>query len=108
MNEEAYLQRNISCEEVDSDDLEGGLLYSDCEDASDVREVMKLDRASKRMKKGKKAATKYRQEVDTNVFQLNLACLKETAEMATGDPELCTKCQAVLNKFSKVEGNEGE
>ena len=32
LNEEAYLNRNISCEEVDDDDLEGGMNYSDDED----------------------------------------------------------------------------
>jgi uncharacterized protein with PIN domain len=29
--------------------------------------------------------------------------LKDAAEMATGDPEICPKCQAIFNKFSKVE-----
>lgn len=32
MNEEVYLQRNISARECDSDDLEGELNLSDCED----------------------------------------------------------------------------
>jgi hypothetical protein len=31
LDEEAYLNRNISCEEVDDDDLEGGMNYSDDE-----------------------------------------------------------------------------
>lgn len=31
MNEEVYLQRNLSCEEVDSDDLEGDMNMSDDE-----------------------------------------------------------------------------
>jgi len=41
-------------------------------------------------------------EVDTNVFQINLSCLKENAELATGDPELCKRCKAVFNKDSKL------
>jgi hypothetical protein len=41
-------------------------------------------------------------EVDTNVFQISLSCLKEKAELATGDPELCKSCKAVFNKDSKV------
>lgn len=32
LNEEAYLNRNVSCEEVDIDDLENELNYSDDED----------------------------------------------------------------------------
>ena len=41
-------------------------------------------------------------EVDTNVFQICLSCLKEGAELATGDPELCKKCKAAFNKDSKI------
>jgi hypothetical protein len=41
-------------------------------------------------------------EVDTNVFQISLSCLKENAELATGDPELCKSCKAVFNKDSKI------
>jgi len=55
------------------------------------------------MKRGKKAkANIYNMEVDTNVFQINLSCLKENAELATGDPELCKRCKAVFNKDSKL------
>lgn len=46
---------------------------------------------------------KYKQEVDTNVFQVQLSCLKDSGELATGDPVFCTQCQAVFNKFSKIE-----
>jgi len=41
-------------------------------------------------------------EVDTNVFQISLSCLKENAELATGDPELCKSCKAVFNKDSTI------
>lgn len=42
------------------------------------------------------------QEVDTNVFLIKLGCLKDSGEMATGDPVFCAKCQAVFNKYSKI------
>jgi len=34
LDEEQYLQRNLSCESLDSDDLSGELNLSDCEDAA--------------------------------------------------------------------------
>lgn len=47
---------------------------------------------------------KYRQEVDTNVYQIQLSCLKDAGvELATGDPVFCTSCQAAFNKHSKIE-----
>ena len=46
---------------------------------------------------------KYKQEVDTNVFLINMSCLKDSSEMATGDPVFCKTCQAVFNKYSKTE-----
>ena len=54
---------------------------------------------------------KHRQEVDTNIFKISMECLKDSGELATGDPICCTNCQAVLNKHSKIEdckvnGNE--
>ena len=51
---------------------------------------------------------KYKHEVDTNVFQISLKCLKEDAEVATGDPILCNRCKAIFNKYSKYEDNKGE
>jgi len=53
-------------------------------------------------------ANKYRQEVDTNVFQLELNCLKGAADMAAGDPESCKSCSAILNKNSKLVPVEGQ
>jgi hypothetical protein len=41
MNEQVYLQRNMSCEEVDSDDLEGDMNYSDDESNARQRVEMK-------------------------------------------------------------------
>jgi len=34
-------------------------------------------------------AKKFKQEIDTNVFSISLACLKDTSELATGDPLIC-------------------
>ena len=45
----------------------------------------------------------YAAEVDTNIYQISLSNLKNAAEMATGDAELCSKCQAVFNNISKIE-----
>lgn len=55
---------------------------------------------------GKKGKAKYKQEVDTNVFQIQLNCLKEGGEIATGDPIICEKCSAIFNKHSKYEENK--
>ena len=32
-----------------------------------------------------------------------MQCLKDNAEIATGDPIYCESCQAIFNKFSQVE-----
>jgi len=45
----------------------------------------------------------YRIEADTNIYRVALSCLKDAAEMATGDPEECTKCKAIFNSHSKIE-----
>lgn len=91
----------------DSDDLEGELNLSDCEDNSSIRQEIKKSKKNERKKKGKnKKANKYVVEVDTNVFQVSLACLKDNVELATGDPELCKKCNAVFNSFSKITVNQ--
>jgi len=51
----------------------------------------------------KKEKAKYKQEVDTNVFLINMGCLKDSSEVATGDPVFCKACQAIFNKHSKTE-----
>lgn len=72
---DVYLQRNLSCEELDSDDLDGGLNLSDQEDFG-TRAHYKAEKKQRRKKRGKAKANKYHQEADTNVFQVSLACLK--------------------------------
>jgi succinate dehydrogenase/fumarate reductase-like Fe-S protein len=51
---------------------------------------------------------KHKHQVDTNVFQISMACLAEGGELATGDPVFCSKCQAVFNKHSKIEETKDE
>lgn len=54
--------------------------------------------------RGERAAgKKFVQEVDTNVFSINMSTLKHGSEMATGDPVFCTSCNAAFNMYSKVE-----
>ena len=50
-----------------------------------------------------KEHSKYRQEVDTNVFQFSMSCLKQDAQYATGDPITCEACKVIFNKYSKLE-----
>lgn len=102
LNEEEYLVRNMSAEQVDSDDMAGGLCYSDEEPAS--RGVFKAMRKEKRKGGGAKKARRAKvvQEFDTNVFEVQLDCLAQEAELATGDAEICNTCTAVFNKYSKT------
>ncbi len=44
-------------------------------------------------------------ETDTNIFQVSMACLKNNAELATGDPEFCKTCNAVFNSESVIKKN---
>ena len=90
------MARNISAAECDSDDLAGDLNLSDQEDNSQQRAQIKSVNKKIRQKKGKKA-NKYHVEVDTNVFEVKLACLRENVELATGDAEICKSCKAVFN-----------
>lgn len=93
MNEEVYMQRNMSCESVDDDDLYGDLNMSDDEDMQVQRKVMKKEKKKERKQRGEKGkANKHHVEVDTNVFQVNLDSLKTNTELATGDAEACKGC----------------
>mmetsp|Transcript_19081 Transcript_19081/g.25833 ORF Transcript_19081/g.25833 Transcript_19081/m.25833 type:complete len:194 (+) Transcript_19081:82-663(+) len=90
------IDRNLSCEEMDSDDLGGDLNLSDQEDGADERAFRRNYKQSKRAVVTESAAV-YKQEFDTNVFEVKLDCLANKGQVATGDAELCTKCQAVFN-----------
>lgn len=46
---------------------------------------------------------RFEQEIDTNVFSINMSTLKHGSELATGDPIFCKTCNAAFNVFSKYE-----
>ena len=46
---------------------------------------------------------KFNQEIDTNVFSVNMSTLKQGSELATGDPIFCKGCQAAFNMHSKYD-----
>ena len=77
-NKEAVkeLDRNLSCEEMDSDDLGGDLNLSDNEDGANERAFRRDFRAQKRAVTHQKANV-YAQEFDTNVFEVKLDCLAD-------------------------------
>ena len=102
---EVQMMRNMSAEEVDSDDMAGGLCYSD--DGSSRRENFKAVRSNKPVSRAsaagpQKKRRKVVQEFDTNVYEVALDCLENKGELATGDAELCTTCTGVFNKFSQI------
>lgn len=37
-----------------------------------------------------------------------MECLKDNAEIATGDPVYCEDCKAFFNKHSKIEEKDGK
>ena len=92
-------ERRASACEVDSDDLDGELNLSDCDDGENERIKFK----SQRREKKKRSANKYIVEADTNIFQVSLSCLKNAGTMATGDPVLCEKCHGVFNSQSVLK-----
>lgn len=92
---------NRSCEDVDSDELDGGLNLSDNEE--EAMNFRAANKVSKEANRQKRPARHYRQEIDTNVFKIEFSTLKDKAELATGDPTFCQHCQAVLNLYSKIE-----
>mgnify|MGYP001807195782 CR=1 FL=1 len=49
-----------------------------------------------------------RHKVDTNVFQVTMRCLRDQAELATGDPNFCKNCEAVFNMYSVIEEAKGD
>lgn len=61
-----------------------------------------------KMQMGSRPARRFRQEIDTNVFRIGFKTLLDEAELATGDPIICAKCNAIFNKFSKVEELQGQ
>ena len=108
-NEEVQeLDRNLSCEEMDSDDLGGDLNLSDQEDGAMRRGMKREIQAVRRTDNRIGKAHKYRAEFDTNVFEVALNCLTNQAQLATGDAEICAHCQAVFNKSSVLTEKDGK
>ena len=104
---ELDIDRNLSCEEMDSDDLGGDLNLSEDEGGQEERVFRKQYKAQKRVETRSKAANVYRQEFDTNVFEVALDCLANKGQLATGDAEICPKCQAVFNSTSTITEIDG-
>lgn len=87
-------------------DLDRSLNYSD-EEHDDAAEARFVSRAAKK-KKGVQREV-HKQEIDTNVFLLQMSTLKEgVAAVATGDPVFCEACKAVFNKDSKLSQELGQ
>ena len=106
-DQELNMQRNLSDIEMDADDLSGDLGLSDDEnDGERKRGMLKIQKAEKRAKRAskpmmvKKKKQVFRQEFDTNVFEVALSCLEHKGKIATGDAEICQKCKAVFNQYS--------
>lgn len=105
LDSDEYDRRNRSLNEQLSDDLDGELNLSDCEDqANSFRAKNKEAKKEKR----KRPARKFVNEIDTNVFKIEFKTLKDNAELATGDPIICEKCQAVFNIYSTIEETKTE
>lgn len=68
------MDRNLSCEEMDSDDLGGDLNLSDSEGGQEERVIRRNYKAQKRATRNE-SVNKYRHEFDTNVFEVALDCL---------------------------------
>ena len=96
-----------SCEDVDSDELDGDMNLSAEEDNSHV-EMFRAQEKAKKMAVSKRPATKFRQEIDTNIFKIEFKALRDNAQIATGDPIACFKCNAMFNINSVVENVKPE
>jgi hypothetical protein len=52
---------------------------------------------------------KYKERVDTNVFQLSMSCLEQKdVQLATGDPVKCSGCSVFFNTYSEMKESEGK
>ena len=90
---EASFDRNLSCEEMDSDDLDGDLNLSDEDSgAQNRRQDMRNQRRADAPKQEEEDREQYAVEFDTNVFKVNLDCLEHRGELVTGDADMCSKC----------------
>ena len=74
--QEAFIDRNLSAEYMDSDDLGGGLNLSDDERGTEQRNMRKEFKKQRRAVKNERA-TSYQLEFDANVFEVKLDCLAD-------------------------------
>lgn len=90
-------------ESISSDELDGDLNLSENEEEAEQQRafVFKKKMDANNTNK-KKQGRKFRQEIDINVFKISLGTLQSNAEIATGDPIFCKKCNAIFNVNSKV------
>mmetsp|Transcript_37002 Transcript_37002/g.56716 ORF Transcript_37002/g.56716 Transcript_37002/m.56716 type:complete len:178 (-) Transcript_37002:1426-1959(-) len=65
-------------------------------------------RAANKQSKKRAKRRRFRQEVDTNIFKIGFSTLNDKAVIATGDPEFCKNCKAVLNQFSELKEVDNE
>ena len=107
---------NLSCEEMDSDDMAGGLCDSDSDNGENRRAVFKAYRMEKKALEDVEddpdadlaaPPSKFVQEFDTNVFKFKLDCLENKSEMLPGKPIICKESGAVFCNISKID-REGE
>jgi hypothetical protein len=98
-SEEEEVDKRSMCS-VSSDELDGDINLSDDEDAAQVFRA--------EAKKGNKPHRKFRQEIDTNIFRVEMRTLKDgETKISTGDPNNCKNCDAILNRYSLVQ-SQGE
>ena len=101
------MDRNLSCDEMDSDDLDGDLNLSDEDSGAATRgQIREARRAAPQQEAEDRE--QYQVEFDTNVFKVKLDVLQERGQLATGDACFCKKCKGVFNSTStlKTEGDK--
>ena len=98
------MDRNLSCDEMDSDDLDGDLNLSDDESGAATRNQIKKKSAPE----ARLDREKYAIEFDTNVFKVALDCLENKTALVAGDAEFCTDCKGVFNRSSTLVEEEGK
>ncbi len=57
---------------------------------------------------GHDARERYEQEIDSNVMRVRFNMLKESGEVASGDPVFCKDCGVIFNKFSQLLNSDGK
>jgi hypothetical protein len=97
-NDDEELDEVYSCNEDEDENVD---LFSKIQ-GGDKKKKKKLFNLAE-LKDEKKV---FQHEVDTNVLTFRFNFLKEKVAFATGDPVLCQGCQAVFNKYSKLDGND--